>query len=104
MKIGQNGLSVRRLQKGGFMRYQILLLFLVAFGVHEFGVAIYTQDSDKKEKDAAFSFADVKYFHRFTKDDQYEYTPSGQEDLKAWADMVTIHYYHNAKDGETLID
>lgn len=84
------------------MRYQILLFFLMTFGVREFGVAIYQQDSDKKEKDAAFSFADVKYFHRFTKDDQHEYTPASQEDLKAWTDMVTIHYYRNAKDGETL--
>ena len=46
--------------KGGFMRYQILLFFLMIFGVHEFGVAIYPQDSGKKEKDAAFSFADIK--------------------------------------------
>ena len=84
------------------MRYQILLFFLMIFGVHEFGVAIYPQDSGKKEKDAAFSFADIKYFHRFTKDDQHEYTPTGQEDLEAWKDMVTIHYYRNAKDGEML--
>jgi hypothetical protein len=74
----------------------------MTFGVREFGTAIYPQDSDKKEKDAAFSFADVKYFHRFTKDDQHEYTPASQEDLKAWTDMVTIHYYRKAKDGETL--
>jgi hypothetical protein len=84
------------------MRYQIFLFFLVIFGVHEFGVATYPQDSGKREKDAAFSFADVKYFHRFTKDDQHEYTPTGQEDLEAWKDMVTIRYYRNAKDGETL--
>ena len=84
------------------MRYQILLFLLVAFSVHEFGVAIYPQDLDKKEKDAVFSFADVKYFYRFTQDDQHEYTPAGQEDLKVWKDMVTIHYYRKAKDGETL--
>lgn len=84
------------------MRFQILLFSIMAFGVHQFGVAIYPQDSDKKEKDAAFSFADVKYFHRFTTDDQHEYTPAGQEDLEAWKDMVTINYYRKAKDGETL--
>ena len=50
----------------------------------------------------AFSFADVKYFHRFTKDDQHEYTADDQEDLKRWADMVTILYYRKAKDGEGL--
>lgn len=62
----------------------------------------FPQDTDKKEKVADFSLADVKYFHRFTKDDQHEYTPSCQEDLKAWKDMVTIHYYRKAKDGEAL--
>jgi hypothetical protein len=60
------------------------------------------QAADRKEKVAAFSFADVKYFHRFTKDDQHEYTPDGQEDLNAWTDMVTILSYPKAKDGEAL--
>jgi hypothetical protein len=27
-----------------------------------------TQDKDEKKKTAAFSLADTKYFHRFTKD------------------------------------
>jgi hypothetical protein len=35
-------------------------------------------------------------------DDQHEYTPAGQEDLKAWKDMVTLQYYRKAKDGEAL--
>ena len=60
------------------------------------------QAADKKEKVAAFSFGDVNYFHRFTKDNQHEYTPDGQEDLKAWTDMVTILSYPGAKDGEAL--
>jgi hypothetical protein len=50
----------------------------------------------------AFTFAGKAYFHRFTKDDQHEYTPQGQEDLNAWTDMVTLHLYRNAKDGEAL--
>ena len=60
------------------------------------------QASDKKERVAAFSFADVKYFHRFTEADQHEYTPDGQEDLNAWTDMVTILFYRKAKDAEGL--
>lgn len=51
---------------------------------------------------AAFSLSDVKYFHRFTKDDQHEYTPDGQEDLNAWTDMVTINFYRKAKEGAAL--
>jgi len=53
-------------------------------------------------KEEAFSFANVKYFHRFTQQDQHEYTPAGQEDLNAWTDMVTIQLYRKAKDGEGL--
>ena len=60
------------------------------------------QSKVQKVNTAAFSFADVEYFHRFTKGDQHEYTPAGQEDLKAWTDMVTIHFYRRAKDGEAL--
>jgi hypothetical protein len=58
--------------------------------------------AEKGEPVAAFSFADVKYFHRYTKDDQHEYTPSSQEDLNAWTDMVTLRLYRKAKDGEGL--
>jgi hypothetical protein len=56
----------------------------------------------RKVNTAAFSFAGVEYFHRYTKGDQHEYTPAGQEDLKAWKDMVTINFYRQAKDGEAL--
>jgi hypothetical protein len=56
----------------------------------------------QKQNAAAFSFGDVQYFHRFTNRDQHEYTPLGQEDLNRWADMVTINFYPNAKDGAAL--
>ena len=82
------------------MRTHLVLFFITGAAFHILGGASYSQD-DKKDK-AAFSLADVMYFHRFTKDDQHEYTPDGQEDLKAWKDMVTIHYYRKAKDGEAL--
>lgn len=55
-----------------------------------------------KEKAADFSFADAKYFHRFTTGDQHEYTPYGQEDLNTWTDMVTLLLYPKARDGEAL--
>lgn len=62
----------------------------------------FIQKTAKKAETAAFSFAEVKYFHRFTQGDQHEYTPAGQEDLQAWTDMVTIQLYRNAKDGDAL--
>jgi hypothetical protein len=55
-----------------------------------------------QSKQAAFSFANAQYFHRYTKDDLYEFTPDGQANLNAWADMVTINVYRNAKDGDGL--
>ena len=84
------------------MRIPVCFFFFAALGVHNLAGASLKKDSGTKEKDAAFSFAEVKYFHRFTKDDQHEYTPAVQEDLKAWKDMVTIHYYRKAIDGEAL--
>ena len=84
------------------MKFQIAfaccVLFCVSVAVGEFQ----PQTTDKKEKAADFSLADIEYIHRFTKDDQHEYTPDGQEDLKAWTDMVTIQLYRKAKDGEAL--
>ena len=55
-----------------------------------------------QSKSPAFTFANVNYFHRFTEKDQHEYTPAGQEDLKAWTEMVTLLVYRNVKDGEGL--
>ncbi|HYE76103.1 MAG TPA: hypothetical protein VEF04_22350 [Blastocatellia bacterium] len=51
---------------------------------------------------AAFSFSNVSYFHRFTNQDQHEFTPAGQEDLNAWTDMITINLYRKVRDGEGL--
>ena len=60
------------------------------------------QAADKDSKVPAFSFANAGYFHRFTQDDQHEYTPAGQEDLNAWTDMVTLLFYPKAKSAEAL--
>ena len=82
------------------MRVQIAFVCLALCCALTFGSVAFPMDSKKKE--AAFLFSGVPYFHRFTKDDQQEYTPSGQENLKSWNDMVTIHYYRKVKDGEAL--
>ena len=60
------------------------------------------QTKDGKSNTPAFTFAGTSYFHRYTTGEQHEHTPAGQEDLKAWTDMVTLHYYRNAKDGDAL--
>ena len=51
---------------------------------------------------AAFRFGDVAYFHRWSKDQQHEFTPEGQEDLAKWTDMVTVNVYPSVRDGDAL--
>ncbi len=84
------------------MKSQIAFACFAMFFTQSVVSGVLPQAVDKKEKVAAFSFADVRYFHSFTQDDQHEYTPDGQEDLNAWTDMVTILFYRKAKDGEAL--
>jgi hypothetical protein len=50
----------------------------------------------------AFVFGGVGYFHRWSQNDQHEFTPKGQDDLEKWSDMITINLYLKAHDGDAL--
>ena len=50
----------------------------------------------------AFVFGGVDYFHRWSQNDQHEFTPTGQDDLEKWSDMITINVYPSAHDGDAL--
>lgn len=50
----------------------------------------------------AFVFREVAYFHRWSKDDQHEFTPEKQEDLEKWSDMITVNGYPDVDDGDAL--
>jgi hypothetical protein len=50
----------------------------------------------------AFVFRDVGYFHRWSQNEQHEFTPAKQEDLKKWSDMMTVNAYPGVDDGESL--
>jgi hypothetical protein len=52
----------------------------------------------------AFTFLNVDYFHRWSKDDQHEFTPEKQENLDQWSDMMTIIAYPDVHDGESLAE
>ena len=84
------------------MKRLITLALFAIFCAHNFAGGFPPQAVGRKERAPAFSFSNVNYFHRFTKDDLHEYTPAGQEDLNAWTEMVTINVYRQAKDGEAL--
>lgn len=55
-----------------------------------------------KTETSTVTFSDAQYFHRWSKGEQHEFTPRGQEDLEHWSDMVTINYYRSVKDGDGL--
>jgi hypothetical protein len=52
----------------------------------------------------AFIFGGVGYLHRWSMNDQHEFTPEGQEDLEKWSDMITMNVYPNAHDGDALAE
>ncbi|HZE13835.1 MAG TPA: hypothetical protein VE086_08760 [Chthoniobacterales bacterium] len=54
------------------------------------------------ESAPAFSFQGTKYFHRWSNENQHEFTPAKQEDLDHWTDMITTHAYPGVDDGEKL--
>lgn len=86
------------------MKLQIAFACLAIFFAQNAVSGFLSQSFAQTGKPADFSFAEVKYFHRFTQNDQHEYTPDGQTNLKAWTDMVTINLYRQARDGEALAD
>jgi hypothetical protein len=51
---------------------------------------------------SAFVFGGVGYLHRWSMNDQHEFTPEGQEDLDKWSDMITVNVYPSAHDGDAL--
>ena len=47
-------------------------------------------------------FGGVGYFHRWSQNDQHEFTPTSQADLEKWSDMITINAYPSARGGDAL--
>jgi hypothetical protein len=50
----------------------------------------------------AFVFGSVPYFHRWSQNDQHEFTPARQEDLKRWSDMITVNGYPAVANADQL--
>lgn len=84
------------------MKIQLGFACVAVLIAHQVMLGCVPQAVHQRNELTAFTFAGVKYVHRFTKNDQHEYTPERQADLKRWTDMVTINYYRQAKDGEAL--
>ena len=50
----------------------------------------------------SFDFSGLSYFHRWSKNNQHEFTPAGQEDFGKWTDMVTVNVYRAAREADAL--
>ena len=48
------------------------------------------------------SLGDTEYVHRWSQNNQNEFTPAAQPNLDAWKDMVTVNLYPSVKTGENL--
>lgn len=77
-----------------------LIRFVLALILAHTGAVGLAAPEGKPE--AEFKFRGVEYFHRWSKDDQHEFTPRGQEDLERWADMITINRVRSVVNGEGL--
>lgn len=55
-------------------------------------------------KGMALSFGGTEYLHRWSKDDQNEFTPREQSDLSRWTDMVTINVHPKVATGDQLAE
>ena len=52
----------------------------------------------------ALSFAGTEFIHRWSKDAQHEFTPTGNEDLNKWTAMMTINVHDWARTGDQLAE
>ena len=68
------------------------------------GSALQAKENDGADPPSkrAFVFGEVGYFHRWSQNDQHEFTPATQDDLKRWSDMITVNGYPDVADGERL--
>ena len=83
------------------MNIQSLRIF-VSLAVASSVVFLEESDAAGPPAKRAFVFRDVGYFHRWSKNDQHEFTPENQEDLNKWSDMMTVNGYPDVGDGERL--
>lgn len=65
-----------------------------------------TVGAAQKETDAktklTLNFNQTAYVHRWSQNDQHEFTPPGQDDLQKWTDMLTINFYSQVTAGDGL--
>jgi hypothetical protein len=82
-----------------------LLFFLLLMLSCSFPVFARTSDASPRKGDVqsnGFEFGGTTYLPRWSQDNQFEFTPAGQEDLKSRKDMVTVVLYPNVHEENGL--
>ncbi|HST22008.1 MAG TPA: hypothetical protein VLR90_12865 [Blastocatellia bacterium] len=79
-----------------FLYFVFILIFPVCATV---GAAQKQADTNNR---ITLNFNQIDYVHRWSQNDQHEFTPPGQDDLSKWTDMLTINFYPQVNDGEGL--
>jgi hypothetical protein len=75
----------------------VLILILPVYAT----IGAAQKEADTKSK-IALNFNQTEYVHRWSQNDQHEFTPPGQDDLSKWTDMLTINFYPQVTDGDGL--
>lgn len=87
---------------GGQMIQRIFLCFVLILISQVYAAPQAAQKEAGNKSKITLNFNQTEYFHRWSGNDQHEFTPQGQEDLSKWADMLTINFYQRVTDGEGL--
>lgn len=82
----------------GERRFRALLLIAVSVAGFFASTALSATDNSP----LTLSFGARDYLHRWSKEDQHEFTPVGQEDLSSWEDMLILNVNHDVWDGDDL--
>ena len=75
-------------------------VFVLIFSVCAAVIAAQNKADGKSR--ITLNFNQTEYVHRWSQNDQHEFTPLNQDDLSRWTDMLTINFYSRVNDGEGL--
>ena len=81
-------------------RISLYFVLVLIFPVCATFGAIHKQANAKSG--ITLNFNQTDYVHRWSQNDQHEFTPTGQDDLSKWTDMLTINFYPQVNEGEGL--
>jgi hypothetical protein len=63
------------------------------------------QTTDARDKEAMIlSFRGTDFVHRWSKDNQNEFTPRDDSDLAKWRDMITVNLHESVANGDQLAE